>query len=56
MLAPDAAKLFVQALRILPRKLRHAMNSQKLEVAQHGGADGDQILETPGFLRHRKSP
>src|SRR6202046_1866262 len=44
-LAREAAKFLVHFARILPRELTDRANAQHFKVAQHGGADGNQILQ-----------
>jgi hypothetical protein len=43
VLRRDAAKRFIETLGISPGELRDAAHAQSLEIAQHGGADRDQI-------------
>src|ERR1700693_2068955 len=45
-LAGEAAKFFVHFVRILARELADGANAQQFEIAEHGGADGNQILQT----------
>jgi hypothetical protein len=48
-LAGDSAKLFVQLAGVLARELADGADLQQLEIAKHGGADGNQILQTAGW-------
>jgi hypothetical protein len=50
--AGDAPEPFIELLRILFRKVRDLADSQQLEIPQHGGPDGDQILQFPMVLVH----
>src|SRR4029077_6238061 len=43
-LAGNAAELLIEPGRVLPGKLLDAADTEKLEVAQHGRADGDQVM------------
>src|ERR1700691_5162257 len=45
-LAGEAAKFFVYFMRILARELADGANAQHFKIAKHGGADGNQILQT----------
>src|ERR1700722_17193506 len=48
-LAGDAAQFFVHLAGILARELADGADFQQLEVAKHGGANGNQILQTAGW-------
>jgi hypothetical protein len=48
-LAGDAAKFFVHFAGILARELADGADFQQLEIAEHSGADGNQILQTAGW-------
>jgi hypothetical protein len=48
-LAGDAAKFFVQLAGILARELADGADLQQLEIAEHGGANRNQILQTAGW-------
>src|SRR5271155_3001083 len=41
----SGAQALVQFFGVLARELRHAANAEQIEIAQHGGADGDEIRE-----------
>jgi hypothetical protein len=43
-LAGEAAKFFVHFARILAGELADGVNAQHFEIAEHGWADGNQIL------------
>ena len=43
-LSGDAAKFLVEALWVLPGKLLHAANAEKIKITQHGWPDRNQIL------------
>src|ERR1700722_2116020 len=45
-LAGDAAKFLVHLARILARELADGADFQQLEITEHGGANGNQILQT----------
>jgi hypothetical protein len=47
-LAGDTAKFFVHFAGILARELADRANFQQLETAKHGGANGNQVLQTAG--------
>src|ERR1035437_6456417 len=53
-LAGKAAQLFVHTLRVLAGQVRHALYAQHLEIADHGRANRDQVLETALLGKHRK--
>jgi hypothetical protein len=48
-LAGDAAKFFVHFSGILAGELADGADFQQLEIAEHGGAHGNQILQTAGW-------
>jgi hypothetical protein len=55
-LAGNAAELSIEPGRVLPGELCNVTDAEKLEVAQHGRANGDQVLKMSlwdwhGFLR-----
>jgi hypothetical protein len=41
VLAGGAAEFLVESGRILPGKLFHAVDAEKLKIAEHGWSDGD---------------
>src|ERR1700728_261580 len=45
-LAGKAAKFLVHFMGILARELTDGTNAQQFEIAKHGGADGNQVLQT----------
>src|ERR1700722_6779116 len=48
-LAGDAAEFFVHFAGILGCELADGADFQQLEIAEHGGANGNQILQTAGW-------
>jgi hypothetical protein len=48
-LAGDAAKFFVHLAGIPARELADGADVQQFEIAKHGGANGNQILQTAGW-------
>ena len=48
-LAGDAAKFFVHLAGILARELADGADFQQLEIPKHGGADGNQVVQTAGW-------
>ena len=44
-LTRNAAEFLVEPGRVLPGQLADAVDAEKLEVAQHGRANGDQVLK-----------
>src|SRR5205823_7007445 len=50
--SPDLAKLSIHSLRISPAQLRHATDSEQLEIFEHRRTDGHQIFELTSFGLH----
>ena len=48
-LAGDAAKFFVHFAGILARELADGADFQQLEIAEHSGPNGNQVLQTAGW-------
>ena len=48
-LAGNAAKFFVHLAGILVRELADRADFQQLEIAEHGGANGNQVVQTAGW-------
>src|SRR5215475_6589791 len=48
----DLTQFFVQLLRIAPRKLRHPVNAQHIEVADHRRPHRNQVLQTTLSCSH----
>jgi hypothetical protein len=49
----DAAKLLVKLLRVLAGELGDGADVQKLEIAKHGRADGDEVPELASWAGHK---
>src|SRR5262249_4011430 len=54
-LAGNAAELAVKPDRFLPGEMLYVANAEQFKVAQHGWADGDEVLQPALMDRHRHS-
>src|SRR5713101_5408462 len=50
------AKFFIELLGVLFRELRHALNSEKVKITEHGRTDRDQFAQLPCLGHHENPP